>query len=88
MDVCQFHSGAQGRRKLGEKWKYPRGGVGPAVRGREWEDSEDERGGKLYSRHDVRNDSGIMATATAKEEGPVGKGEGSIGRGRSAVGGD
>ena len=33
MDVCQFHSGAQGRGKLGEKWKYPRGGVGPAVRG-------------------------------------------------------
>ena len=28
MDVCQFHSGAQGRGKLGEKWKYPRGGCG------------------------------------------------------------
>ena len=43
MDVCQFHSGAQGRGKLGEKWKYPRGGVGPAVRGREREDSEEGR---------------------------------------------
>ena len=43
MDVCQFHSGAQGRGKLGEKWKYPRGGVGAAVRGREREDSEEGR---------------------------------------------
>ena len=35
MDVCQFHSGAQGRGKLGEKWKYPRGGCGEG-------DSEEE----------------------------------------------
>lgn len=40
--------------KLVKKWKYPRGAL---QRGGE----ERERGSKLYSTHDVRNDRSIMA---------------------------
>ena len=55
MDVCQFHSGAQGRRKLGEKWKYPRGGVGPAVRGTQ------RRGGRREANSILRMMSAMTA---------------------------
>ena len=49
--------------------------VAAAVRGTQRR-GRGEEGGKLYSTHDVRNDSGIMATAMAKGGGPVGNGEG------------
>ena len=83
MDVCQFHSAAQGRGKLGKKWKYPRGAA--------WGSGEDERrerGSKLYSKHDVRSDRNIMAMGPRLDMERGGRGTaleavGRVGRGRA-----